>query len=61
MTAKTLRYVEDRGLLPPPERASKGYREYGHDTLSRLSFRRARDSCRLPSRRRCGRPHRMRS
>lgn len=43
MTAKTLRFYEDRGLLPPPERAANGYREYGRDALSRLDFiRRAR-------------------
>lgn len=43
MTAKTLRFYEDRGLLPPTERAANGYREYGQDSLSRLDFiRRAR-------------------
>lgn len=43
MTAKTLRFYEDRGLLPPPERAANGYREYGQDALGRLDFiRRAR-------------------
>jgi len=28
MTTKTLRFYEDRGLLPPAERASNGYRDY---------------------------------
>ncbi|MDJ0348409.1 heavy metal-responsive transcriptional regulator [Cryobacterium sp. PH29-G1] len=43
MTAKTLRFYEDRGLLPAAERAANGYREYGQDSLSRLDFiRRAR-------------------
>jgi MerR family copper efflux transcriptional regulator len=43
MTAKTLRFYEDRGLLPPTGRAANGYREYGQDSLSRLDFiRRAR-------------------
>lgn len=38
MTTKTLRFYEDRGLLPLAERASNGYREYGQDTVSRLDF-----------------------
>lgn len=43
MTTKTLRFYEDRGLLPTAERAANGYREYGQDALSRLDFiRRAR-------------------
>lgn len=43
MTAKTLRFYEDRGLLPMAERATNGYRDYGQDALSRLDFiRRAR-------------------
>ena len=43
MTAKTLRFYEDRGLLPAVERAANGYRDYGQETLSRLDFiRRAR-------------------
>ena len=43
MTAKTLRFYEDRGLLPAAERAANGYRDYGQETLSRLDFiRRAR-------------------
>lgn len=38
MTAKTIRFYEDRGLLPPAERSANGYRDYGHETLSRLEF-----------------------
>ncbi|XAS69751.1 heavy metal-responsive transcriptional regulator [Micrococcaceae bacterium Sec5.7] len=43
VTAKTVRFYEDRGLLPPAGRASNGYREYGEETVGRLGFiRRAR-------------------
>ncbi|MDQ6754862.1 MAG: heavy metal-responsive transcriptional regulator [Actinomycetota bacterium] len=43
MTAKALRFYEDRGLLPAAERTSGGYRNYRQDTLRRLDFiRRAR-------------------
>ncbi|NMR32170.1 heavy metal-responsive transcriptional regulator [Crystallibacter degradans] len=38
MTTKTIRFYEDRGLLPRPQRCANGYRDYGHDTLSRLEF-----------------------
>ena len=45
MTTKTLRFYEDRGLLPIADRTSNGYREYGQDTVSRLDFiRRSRIS-----------------
>ena len=37
-TAKTLRFYEDRGLLPPPRRTPGGYRDYGEDALARLDF-----------------------
>jgi len=37
-TTKTLRFYEESGLLPPPERAANGYRDYGPDALSRLDF-----------------------
>ncbi len=41
---ETIRYYEQTGLLPPPERTSANYRRYGSDHLARLSFvRRARD------------------
>jgi len=35
---KTIRYYEDIGLLPEPDRADNGYREYGSDTVDRLRF-----------------------
>ncbi|MDQ6753500.1 MAG: heavy metal-responsive transcriptional regulator [Actinomycetota bacterium] len=38
MTAKTLRFYEDRGLLPAADRAPNGYRDYSHGTVSRLEF-----------------------
>ncbi|WP_426990682.1 MerR family transcriptional regulator [Pseudarthrobacter sp. Y6] len=37
-TAKTLRFYEDRGLLPVADRAPNGYRDYPHETVSRLEF-----------------------
>ncbi|MFL6002148.1 MAG: MerR family DNA-binding protein [Nocardioides sp.] len=37
-TTKTLRFYEERGLLPPAERAANGYREYESTALSRLDF-----------------------
>jgi DNA-binding transcriptional MerR regulator len=43
MTTKTLRFYEERGLLPAAERAPNGYRDYGEATVERLGFiRRAR-------------------
>ncbi|WP_346927850.1 heavy metal-responsive transcriptional regulator [uncultured Arthrobacter sp.] len=38
MTTKTIRFYEGRGLIPQAERSANGYRDYGHDTLSRLEF-----------------------
>ncbi|QDG87118.1 heavy metal-responsive transcriptional regulator [Pseudarthrobacter sp. NIBRBAC000502770] len=38
LTAKTLRFYEDRGLLPAADRAPNGYRDYPHETVSRLEF-----------------------
>ena len=38
LTAKTIRYYEDIGLLPRPARAGNGYRDYGMGALNRLSF-----------------------
>lgn len=35
---KTIRYYEDIGVLPEPERADNGYREYGTETVDRLRF-----------------------
>lgn len=37
-TSKTLRFYEELGLLPPPERAANGYREYGSASVARLDF-----------------------
>jgi DNA-binding transcriptional MerR regulator len=43
MTTKTLRFYEERGLLPSPGRAANGYRDYGDASVERLGFiRRAR-------------------
>lgn len=36
--AKTIRFWEDRHLLPPPVRTPAGYREYGPAILERLAF-----------------------
>ena len=38
ITTKTLRFYEEKGLLPPPERAANGYRDYEPTVLSRLDF-----------------------
>ena len=38
ITTKTLRFYEEAGLLPPPDRAANGYRDYGPEVLSRLDF-----------------------
>ena len=38
LNAKTIRYYEDIGLVPAPERTPAGYRVYGEDTLERLTF-----------------------
>lgn len=38
MTPKTIRFYEERGLLPPAERSANGYREYEHPTVGRLEF-----------------------
>lgn len=35
---KTIRYYEDIGVLPPPERTAAGYRRYDTDDLERLRF-----------------------
>ena len=37
-TAKTLRFYEESGLLPPTDRTANGYRDYGPGALSRLDF-----------------------
>ena len=38
VSAKTIRYYEEIGLLPEPERAPNGYREYRDDVVLRLQF-----------------------
>ena len=38
LTAKTLRFYEDRGLLPAADGAPNGYRDYPQETVSRLEF-----------------------
>jgi DNA-binding transcriptional MerR regulator len=35
---KTIRFWEDRGLLPPPARTPADYRDYGPAILERLAF-----------------------
>ena len=35
---KTIRYYEEIGLLPPPERAANGYRDYSDEAIDRLRF-----------------------
>jgi DNA-binding transcriptional MerR regulator len=37
-TAKTLRFYQQEGLLPAPERTQGGYRNYTPETLQRLDF-----------------------
>ena len=37
-SSKTIRYYEEIGLLPLPEREPNGYRSYGGDALRRLRF-----------------------
>ena len=44
MTAKTIRFYEEAGLVAPAPRAGNGYREFGEDDVRRLRFiHRARD------------------
>ena len=43
VAAKTIRYYEQVGVLPPPSRTAAGYRQYTEDGVQRLLFvRRAR-------------------
>lgn len=41
LTAKAIRFYEAQGLLQSPRRTAGGYRDYGDDTLDRISFVRA--------------------
>lgn len=44
VTAKTIRFYEGVGILPPPPRTASGYRCYGPEDADRLRFvRRAQD------------------
>ena len=38
VTAKTIRYYESVGLLPPPQRAANNYRHYQASDVERLRF-----------------------
>ena len=38
VSTKTIRYYEDIGLLPPPEREPNGYRDYDEEAVGRLRF-----------------------
>ncbi len=38
VTAKTIRYYEQVGVLPPPRRKPNGYREYDGNDVERLKF-----------------------
>ena len=38
LNAKTIRYYEAIDVLPPPERTTSGYRDYGAEDLERLRF-----------------------
>lgn len=38
VNAKTIRYYEDVGLLPEPDRTASGYRVYAQDDVERLQF-----------------------
>lgn len=38
LSAKTIRYYESIGVLPPPQRAPNGYREYDEGHLERAHF-----------------------
>lgn len=38
VTAETVRYYEERGLIPAPRRSGAGYRLYGPDFVERIRF-----------------------
>lgn len=38
VTTKALRFYEQVGVLPPPDRTSSGYRDYDNAALARLRF-----------------------
>jgi DNA-binding transcriptional MerR regulator len=41
LTTKTIRFYEQAGVLPEPERQPSGYRDYDESALARLRFVRA--------------------
>jgi DNA-binding transcriptional MerR regulator len=41
VSTKTIRYYEDIGVVPAPQRSASGYREYDETALDRLAFIRA--------------------
>lgn len=38
VSTKTIRYYEDLGVLPAPDRLPNGYRDYGSGTVQRIAF-----------------------
>lgn len=38
LAASAVRYYEQLGLLPQPERTASGYRSYGNESIDRLTF-----------------------
>lgn len=38
LSTKTIRFYEDSGVLPEPDRADNGYRQYGQPSVDRLNF-----------------------
>lgn len=38
VSTKTIRFYEESGVLPEPERADNGYRVYNDDSVERLTF-----------------------
>lgn len=44
VSTPTIRYYEEVGLLPKPERTTSGYRHYDDSAVARLSFIRAAQS-----------------
>lgn len=47
VTSQTIRFYEREGLLPPPQRASNGYRDYNESSTNRLLFIRSAQSAGL--------------
>ncbi|WP_458040885.1 MULTISPECIES: heavy metal-responsive transcriptional regulator [Bacteria] len=37
-TTKTLRFYEEQGLLPEPDRTQSGYRDYSLESVARIDF-----------------------